>query len=169
MRQVLYEAKLSKVGHKLACGALVLIALLTAVGMVLCFEISSFLDSLLPLGVLVFVAVGFSIHAMRMMRLSKNAGFYRISIDDYGLYVQSDDSSLASSFSVIAPDMCRLVRKTITQYDRSDDHEYYVETKSGTRHRIVQLFADYDLDVMALFSRIIERFPWVEILEEVKQ
>ena len=102
-------------------------------------------------------------------KLIKNPGVYRISIDDYGLYVHSDDPASAPSFSVIAPDLYRLVRKTIKRYESCDDYEYCVETKSGTRHRIEQLFADYDLDVMKIFERITDRFPWVEIHEEVQQ
>jgi hypothetical protein len=73
------------------------------------------------------------------------------------------------SFSVIAPDLYRLVRKTIKRYESSDDYEYYVETKSGKRHRIAPLFADYDLDVMKMFERITDRFPWVHVQEEVQR
>ena len=69
---------------------------------------------------------------------------------------------------MIAPDIYRLVRKTIRQYDSSDEYEYYVETKSGARHRIEQLFADYDLNVMHMFEKIMERFRWVEIHEEIQ-
>ncbi len=104
----------------------------------------------------------------RTMKLRRNPGFYRISIDDYGLYVHSDEPSLGPSFSIIAPDICCLVRTTTKHGDTDDTHEYYVETKSGKRHEIGQLFADYDLDGMELFDKITDRFPWAEILEEVK-
>ena len=165
--QVLYEAELAKAGRKLTCGGMAALALWTGVGVVLCFKFTPFPGSLILLLFFALGAVGLSIQALRLMRLCRNAGYYRISMDDYGLYVQSDDPSLAPSFSVIAPDVCRLVRKAIKQYDSTDNYEYYVETKSGTRHRIEQLFADYDLDVMGMFERIAERFPWVEIVEEV--
>ena len=167
--QVLYEAKLAKAGRKLTCAGLVVLVLWTAVGAVLCFVFTSFPDRLLPLGIFALGAVGLSVQTLRVMRLRKNAGSYRISIDNYGLYVHSDDPSSAPSFSVIAPDVCHLVRKTIKQHDSADDYEYYVETKSGTRYQIEQLFADYDLDVMRLFETITERFPWVQILEEVQR
>jgi hypothetical protein len=55
----------------------------------------------------------------------------------------------------------------VNLHDSTDNYEYYVETKSGRRHRIEQLFADHDLDVMGMLERIAERFPWVEMLEEV--
>jgi hypothetical protein len=113
-------------------------------------------------------AVAIGLQTGRVVKLRKHPGFYRVSIDDYGLYVHSDDPASAPSFSVIASDLRRLVRKTIKLYE-SDEHEYYVETKSGKRHRIEQLFADYDLDVMKLFERITDRFPWVHVQEEVQQ
>ena len=114
-------------------------------------------------------AVGIALQIVRVMKLCSNPGFYKISIDDYGVYVHSDDPTSAPPFSVIAPELYRLVRKTIKRYESTDDHEYYVETKSGKRHRIEQLFADYDLDAMKMFERITDRFPWVQIHEEVQQ
>jgi hypothetical protein len=113
-------------------------------------------------------AVIFGQQTLRVMKLRSNPGFYRVSIDDYGFYVHSDDPASAPSFSVIATDLHRLVRKTIKNSESCDEHEYYVQTKSGTRHRIEQLFADYDLDVMNMFEKIADRFPWVQIHEEVQ-
>ena len=165
---MLYEAKLAQEGRKLTFAGLVVLALWTGIGGVLCFGYTPFPERLVPLSIVGLGAVGFSLQTLRMMRLRKNSGCYRISIDDYGLYVHSDDPSLAPAFSVIAPDVCRLVRITIKQYESSDEHEYYVETKSGSRHQIEQIFADYDLDVMAMFERIAERFPWVQLIEEIK-
>lgn len=121
------------------------------------------------MAIFVLGAVGFGRQKVRVMKLRKNPGFYRVSIDDYGLYVHSDDPAFAPSFSVIAPDLHRLVRKTIKQHECSDEHEYYIETKLGKRHRIEQLFADYDLDAMKVFERITDRFPWVDLQEEVQQ
>ena len=139
------------------------------IGLVLCFAFDSFPSNIGALVIIGIGAVSIALLIARVFRLRSNAGEYRISIDDYGLYVHSDDPSSVPSFSVIAPDVCCLVRKTIKRYESSDDHEYYIETKSGTRHRIEQLFADYDLDVMKIFERITDRFPWVHIHEEVQQ
>jgi hypothetical protein len=168
-QQVLYETKLSQVGRKLSRAALVVLVLLVGAGAVLCLVCTSFSDRLPLMLVLALWAVGLTLQTVRLMKLRKNTGFYRVSIDDYGLYVHSDDPASAPSFSVIAPDMNRLVRKTIKGHESSDEHEYYVETKSGKRHRIEQLFADYDLDVMKLFERITDRFPWVEVHEEIQE
>ena len=114
-------------------------------------------------------AVIFALQTFRVMKLRKNPGVYRVSIDDYGLYVHSDDPACAPSFSVIAPDLYRLIKKTIKYYDAGDEYEYYVETKSGKRHRIEKLFTDYDLDVMRMFERIMDRFPWAQVQEEVQR
>ena len=70
---------------------------------------------------------------------------------------------------VKAPDLCCLVRKTIPDSERSSDdyfHQYFVETKSGTRHEIDPFFAEYDSNAGRIFGRIRERFPWVQIREE---
>ncbi|HZQ48354.1 MAG TPA: hypothetical protein VFC07_15160 [Verrucomicrobiae bacterium] len=168
-RKILYEAKLATEGRKLTRAGLAALILWTGAGAVLCFFFDSFPSNILAV---ILFAIGATILAgqtVRVFRQRHNPGVYRISIDDYGLYVHSDDPSSAPSFSVVAPDLCCLVRKTIKQYESCDDHEYYVETKSGTRHRIEQLFADYDLNVTELFEKIALRFPWVQMLEEVKQ
>jgi hypothetical protein len=168
-QQVLYQAKLAKEGKTLTWGGLTVLLLWIGTGLVLCFAFDSFPSNIGELVILGIGAVGIALLTARVFRLRSNPGEYRISMDDRGLYVHSDDPSSAPSFSVIAPDLCRLVRKTIKCYESSDEHEYYVETKSGTRHRIEQLFADYDLDVMKMFERITDRFPWVQIHEEVQQ
>jgi len=167
-QQVLYEAKLSREGRKLSLAGFLVLLLWVGAGVVLCFRFSTFPGNLLTLAIFAFGTAGFAVKTARVMKLRKNPGVYRISIDDYGLYVQSDDPASAPSFSVIAPDIYRLVRKTIRQYDSSDEYEYYVETKSGARYRIEQLFADYDLNVMHMFEKIMERFHWVEIHEEIQ-
>ncbi|MSR65500.1 MAG: hypothetical protein EXS18_06930 [Verrucomicrobiae bacterium] len=168
-RRILYEARLAKEGWKLTCGGLVALVLWVGLGLVLCFVFTPSSERLLPLALLSVGALAISLKILRVFRLRNNTGFYRISIDDHGLYVHSDDPSSTPSFSVIAPDVYRLVRKTIKQYESSNDHEYYIETKSGLRHRIEQLFADYDVDVMALFKKITDQFPWVEIVDETNQ
>jgi hypothetical protein len=167
-QQVLYEAKLSREGLKLSIADSAVLVVWFGAGAVLCFVFTSFPDRLLPMAIFLLGAVGFALKTARVLKLRRNPGVYRISIDDFGLYVHSDDPASAPSFSVIAPDMYRLVRKTIRCYESCDDHEYYVETKSGNRHRIEQLFADYDLDAMAMFHRIVDRFPWVRLHEEVQ-
>lgn len=167
--QVLYEAKLSREGRRLTIAGLVVLAVWLGAGLVLCFVFSSFPERLLPLSILGVGAVGLALQTGRVMKLRRNPGFYRVSIDDYGFYVHSNDPASAPSFSVIAADMRALVRKTIKRYESGDEYEYYVETKSGTRHRIEQLFADHDLDVMKMFERITDRFPWVQVHEEVQR
>jgi hypothetical protein len=168
-RQILYEAKLAKEGRKLTRAGLVVLVFWAGLGLAASFAFDSF-PSNIPVWIVVGIgAVSIALLTDRVFHLRHNPGVYRIAIDNHGLYVHSDDPSSAPSFSIIAPDLYRLVRKTIKQYDSSDDHEYYVETRSGTRHRIEQLFADYNLDVMKLFEKIINRFPWVQILEEINQ
>jgi hypothetical protein len=167
-QQVLYEAKLSREGRKLSCAGLVVLLVWVVAGAVPCFVFDSFPERLLPLAVVVLGAVAFGQQTLRFMKLRRNPGFYRVSVDDYGVYVHSDDPASAPSFSVIAPDLHCLVRKTIKNSESCNEHEYYVETKSGIRHRIEQLFADYDLDVMNMFEKIADRFPWVQIHEEVQ-
>ena len=169
-QQVLYEARLAKDGRKLTCAGLVVLGLWVGCGVLLCFRFDSFPSNILALAVLALGAVGLAAQTVRFFRLCQNPGVYRISIDDYGLYVHSDDPSSAPSFSVVGPDIDRLVRTIIKRGDSDspDDHEYYVETMSGKRHRIEQLFADYGLDVMKLFGEIQDRFPRVEIVEEVR-
>src|SRR5580765_5857579 len=139
--QVLYEAKLDKEGRRLSFAGLVLLLLWVGAGAVLCFVFDSFPSNIFPLVLFALGAGIFATQTVRCFRLRHNPGVYRISIDDYGLYVHSDDPSCAPSFAVIAPDVHRLLRKTIKGHEGGDDHEYYVETKSGTRHRIAQLFA----------------------------
>jgi hypothetical protein len=167
--QIIYEARLAKEGRKLTRAGLVVLTLWISAGGVLCFVFTPLPDRFFPLAIFALGAAGISAQILRTAKLRSNAGFYRISIDDYGLYVHSDDPSSVPSFSVIAPDVHRLVCKTIKQYERSDDHEYYVETKSGTRHQIEQLFTDYNLNASQVFEKIISRFPWVEVVEEVQQ
>ena len=165
--QVFYEAKLSREGRKLTLAGSIALVLWLGGGAVLCFRFSSFPENLSPMAIFAVGALCLALPLFRVNRLRSNPGFYRISIDDYGLYVHSDDPGSAPPFNIIAPDVHRLVRKTIS-HSETTDVEYYVETKSGTRHRIEQLFSDYDLDVMKMFEKIIDRFPWVQVLEEVK-
>jgi len=92
---------------------------------------------------------------------------YQISIDNYGLYVHSDAPKLAPSFFVVATDISRLIRKTIRDSEGCEEHEYYVETKSGRRHRIQDLLMCWPhLRVMDLFDQITDYFPTLEIAEE---
>lgn len=168
-QQVIYEAKLAKVGTKGAPVALVVLVLWLGAGYVLCFLFTAPSDRLLPLCLFGLGAVALAFVGLRMILLRRNAGYYRISIDDHGLYVQSDDPLSPASFSVKTPDLCCLVRKTFPDSERSSDdyfHQYFVETKSGTRHEIDPFFAEYDSNPGRIFGRIRERFPWVQIREE---
>jgi hypothetical protein len=124
-QQVLYQAKLAKEGRKLTWAGLAVSVLLVGLGVVLWF-VDSFPSNI---GVMVIIGIGVAgvaLQSARVSRLWNNPGDYRISIDDYGLYFHSDEPS----------------RRTIKRYESCDDYEYYVETRSGTRHRIGQLFAD---------------------------
>lgn len=63
-----------------------------------------------------------------------------------------------------------MVRKTVKHHDSSDDREYYVETKSGKRERIEELLLTTpQLRAMDIFDKITDRFPHVEIVEEIKE
>jgi hypothetical protein len=168
-QQILYEAKLATVGRKLTWAGFGALVLWLGFGLTLCFSFDSFPSNIGALLVIAFGALVLSLLTVRVLRLRKNSGIYRVSIDDQGVYVHSDDPSSAPSFSVIAPDLHRLVRKAIKVGEGGDEHEYYIEIRSGTRHRIDQLFSNYDLDVMGAFETIAERFPWVRVVEEANQ
>ena len=167
-QQVVYEVKLAKVGTKVTPVALISLVLWLGAGWVLCFLFTAPSDRLLPLCLFGLGAVALAFVSLRMVLLRRNAGYYRISADDHGLYVHSDDPLSRASFSIKAPDLCCLVRKTIPDCDcsSSDSHEYFVETKSGARHEIDPFFAEYDPNPGRIFGRIRERFPWVQIREE---
>src|SRR5579872_5283027 len=107
-KKVLYEADLAKVGRRLSWlgwGG-VLVCLVAGVGLTWHFGAIEGSFS-------AFFAFIFSLVARRGFCLLRHPGVYQISIDDYGLYVQSDDPESAPSFSIPATDICRLVRKTI--------------------------------------------------------
>ena len=160
-QRVLYEAKLAKVGSGQAWAGAGLLLVCIVGSILFCLH-----SAYVPLIITGLAAVYFFQGLIRGVRLWKNAGIYQISMDDYGLYVHSDEPESAPTFSVIAPDIRRLIRKTIVHAESTDEHEYYIETKAGVRHRIGQLFTYLDLDVMELFEKISARFHWVEICEE---
>ena len=162
--QILYEANLAKTGGSLRWGALVLLVL-GLVGLVLCFVFSSFPDIIGPLLVVAIFVVMMGKAFVKMSRLRCNSGFYRISIDMLGLHVQSDDSIMGPSFSVEPSDLHRRVRKKDGDFENTS-YEYYIEEKSGRRHQVNEILASYDLDVMALFRRIADRFPSVIVVDE---
>lgn len=167
-QQVLYEAKLDRTGTWLAWGASMAMVLFLSFGLAASFLADSF-SKIFPI-VWSAICIGiFSWQIRRMLRLRRSPGVYRISIDDYGLYVQCDAPSFAPSFSVIAPDISCLVHKTIKDFDSGDEHEYFIETKSGARYKIEDLLlVKPPMRVSELFEEIIDRFSWVEILEEVE-
>jgi hypothetical protein len=168
--QILYETKLARPGRTMILGGVMIFALWTGAGLVLCFRYTPFPKRLFALA---FLGIGAAVPGWLIYRgfqLIHNAGFYRIHLDDYGLYVQCDAPSFPPSFSIIAPNLKCLVRRTIKSSEGPDDHEYYVETRSGKRHRIEELLlvTDYEkINVMQIFDKITDRFTWVEIIEEV--
>src|SRR5512133_568676 len=98
-QQVLYEAKLSQEGCKLSRGGTAVLVLWLAVGAVLCFAFTSFPERLLPMAIFALGAAGLALQIVRVAKLRRNPGVYRVSIDDYGLYIVSDDPASAPSFS----------------------------------------------------------------------
>ncbi|HEY4417773.1 MAG TPA: hypothetical protein VGO57_18925 [Verrucomicrobiae bacterium] len=160
--QILYETDLAEVGHQLSWAGISLVMACLVGGVLLCWY-----ANFLPLIFVVIAGAGFSYNTLQGFRLRKRGGVYRISMDDHGLYTHSDDPKSAASFTVIAPDSYRLVRKTIRDHDAADEHEYYVETKSGIRHQLGKLFTSFDLDGLKVFEQIADRFHWVEIHEEI--
>ena len=167
-RQVIYEAKLTKTGTMLTWGGLLAMALLGGIGWIFYFVVGSSGLSFSVVWTIVWVVV--ILFAMRkVVPLRNNQGVHRISIDDYGLYVHSDVPALAPSFLVIALDIARMVHTTIKSHEGGDEHEYFVETKSGKRYRIEELLlVKPQMRAMELFEKIANRFHWVEIAEEVK-
>lgn len=161
-QQLLYEAKLTRVGRRPFNACVIFLPACIAAGVVLCRH--RIYD---PLVFIAFAAAYFIWMMMRGIRLWKNAGVYRVLIDDYGLYVHSDDPE-SHSFTVVATDIRRLARKTIKGSDSGDEHEYYIETKAGARHRLGQHYCNLGLNPMHLFETIADRFHWVEIEEEVE-
>jgi len=166
--QVLYEVRLSRAGGKLFYGGAMLLGLWIAAGIVVCFVIVPFPDRLFLMVIFGLGAVGIWVHSARMRQLKCNPGWYRISIDDHGVYIHSDDTG-SPSLTVLAPNLARLVRLTIRNSEGSDERAYYIETKSGARHQIEPLFAEHEFDVMQLFGKITDRFHWVEVEEEEVQ
>lgn len=166
-QQILYEAKLSRMGRKRTSVVLVKLSVWFGLVVVLWFHYLSFPESIVPVAGLALCAVGLAKESLHVYTLRNNPGFYRISIDQDGLYIHSDDIDSALPFTIEAHDVHRLVRTT-TSHSEGTDHEYYIDTKSGTRHRIDQFFADHDMDVMRVFEKIADRFPWAQVLQEDK-
>src|SRR5579859_3832982 len=147
-QKVLYEADLAKVGRRLSWlgwGG-VLVCLTAGVGLTWHFGSN---EGLFP-SFSVFFAFIFGLVARRGLCLLRHPGVYRISIDDYCLYVQSDDPESAPSFSIPATDIRRLVRKTIQDTESCDEYKYYVESKSDRRHRVDNFFASHGLNMAKL-------------------
>jgi hypothetical protein len=166
-RRILYRARLAKYGKRLFWGGTVLTALLSF-GLILIFWYGSIGDGVVFTIFLVILIASFFGKMVRAARWQNNAGMYQISIDEEGLYIHSDDPTSPMSFDVKASEICRLIKKTFRNYDGADRCEYYIETKSGERHQIEQLFVDWDLNAKKLFVKITDSFPWVRIVEEIK-
>lgn len=164
--EILFEMKLTKAGAWLTPGILIASALFIVPGIIL-VSVSPFPESLILLpwvGVCIWI---FGAQLWMILPLRKNPGVYRISLDHYGFYVHSDAPAIQDSFSVVATDLQCLVHTTIA--GESDDHYYYVETKSGKRYQLVGLILQPPNPTpMELFDKIIKRFRWVEIVEEVQ-
>jgi hypothetical protein len=166
-RRILYETSLAKTGATLTRGAVVVMLLFVGFGLLLVFGTGTFPSGASALVWVGICVVAFSFAIRRFLRLRRNPGIYQISIDSYGLYVHCDAPDFAPAFSVVATDISYLVRKTIKQFESSDEYEYYVETKSGRRYRIEEgLLCRPPFKVMDLFDEITNYFPRVEIKEE---
>ena len=164
-REVLYEGKFVEKGRRLLWASLLGYFLYAGVVSIGLSVLGSFHDNIEPIvgwnvGGLIIFGVAF-VFACRWRR---NPGFYRISIDDYGLYVQSDDRSCGPAFDVVATDLQALVRVECIGVE-SHYYEYRVRTKAGA---VYQLFDFGDLDHNALFDRILNRFHWLEVVDEVE-
>jgi hypothetical protein len=164
-REVLYEGKLVERGRRVIWASLLGYFLYAGVVTIGLSALDSFRGNIDPIiGLNVGGLIIFGVAFVFGCRWRRNPGFYRISIDDYGLYVQSDDRSCGPAFAVVATDLQALVR---VECIGSETHyyEYRVRTKSGA---VYQLFDFGDLDHDALFDRILNRFHWVEFVEEVE-
>ena len=162
--EILFEIKLKKAGAWLTPGLLIGSAIFIVPGIIL-VAVLPFPDSLflfLWLGLCFWI---FGVQLWRILPLRKNPGDYRIWLDDYGFYVHSDAPSIQPPFSVVATDLQRLVHKIVV--GDSDDHYYYIETKSGKRYQLEELLLQHPNPTpMQLFHKIINRFHWVEMVEE---
>lgn len=162
-RQIVYEVRLACAGRDFWLGGGMLLVACVA------GDVYTFLErDYVPL---VFLGLGTTYSAYvtsRGWRLWRNPGVYRISIDDQGMYVHSDDPKVIPSFTITATDIQRLIWKTIPGSDGPDTYEYYVETKSGARHRIGNRFTDQHLDGLKVLDRITDRFYWLGIHKEIK-
>lgn len=162
--QILYETNLAKTGRSLERGALVLLAL-GIVGLAACFAFGSFPDIIGPLLIAALFVFGLFRAFLKASRLRRNSGYYRIFIDPRGLNVHSDDTVLGPSFSIPPSDLHRLVRKGNGDFENTR-YMYYIEEKSGRRHQVDEMLESYNLDVMALFRTITDRFPSVTVVDE---
>lgn len=162
---ILYEANLTQTGGSLQKGARVLLVL-GFIGLVLCFVFGSFPEDIGPLLVIALFVALMASAFLKVSRLRRNPGVYRIFIDAQGLHVQSDDPILGPSFSISTTDLNHLVRKWNYAPDEPSSYTYYIEEKSGRRYLLSELLVRYNLDAMALFHRITEQFPSVTIVDE---
>lgn len=167
-RRILFETSLAETSSSLVWRNLAVLMVFAGCVIFMDWVTGSFPRGTLWLAVVGLIVIGrFWRQLRKFFLLWRNSGVYQISIDDYGLYVHSDAPDFASSFSIPATDISRLVRRTIKDSDGGDEHEYYVETKSGRRYRIQDtLLGPSKLEVMDLFDRITDVFTTVEIGEE---
>jgi len=169
-RRILFEASLAKTGGRLVWALLIGMVLLAGLGVYLFVTTGPFPYTavwLLWVGTIILTLGG---KIRKFLPLWRNSGVYQIAIDNYGLYVHSDVPDFAPSFSVVATNLSRLIRKTFRDSDGDDNHhEYYVETKSGCRFQIKEnLMFQPRLKVMHLFDQVTDCFPTVPIVEEVQ-
>ena len=168
--EILYEAQFGHSARRYFWTLVVLLAAWVGVGVLLWWCAKRLWANLGWLPVFLLGSFAGVVGVVKMFRRRNHPGVYRISVDDYGFYVQCDDPARSPSFAVLATDLASLVHKTIkVSGDSSDEHEYYVQTKSGPRHRIDLFYANYSMDVMVVFEKVADRFHWVEIVEETGQ
>src|SRR5215204_6345664 len=142
--EVLYEAKLAQHGRRLFQALLLVFVLWAGFVSAILFLDESFGTREPVIAFTVVGAIMVAVPIVMACRWCRNPGIYRVSVDHYGIYVHSDDASSGKAFSVVATDLHSLVRITCKHHENSDTYEYYVQTKSGPRYQLADVFADFD-------------------------
>ncbi len=161
-QKILYEADLQKTAKAFKLGAISLTVILV-IGFVWCLLGGAFPGNFFLLAI---VGIAIAGTACQLIRISKwRQGTYRIHLDSIGLHVHSDEPALGDSFSVAVLNLHRLVKKRVGNGE-DIEYEYFVEEKTGQRHKISTALTNYNLNVMTVFEEIANEFPAVKIVGE---